>query len=513
MKKGSAIALITAVSLLSISLTGCENPLAKKEEVTEETDIILDVTTTKPVTQNISISSDFAASVEADNSVKIIPKVAGEVIEKNFEVGDHVNEGDLLFAIDDEAYQIAMKQAQASLASAKAGYTAQQASTAYANISGVETIGKMPTTEQQMSNAVDSAYAQTVTAGNNLNSAGASVESLEISLQALKDDLEDAEDDKDDAKDLKDSLEGGTSEYEAADAAYDAAKDNVESLERQIEQMELQIRQAKNSGSTAEMNYFVAQEGYDMAVRQKSDYDTYTKSTTLYGVNNSVVGADSALTTAQQSVKQAEAGVENAQMALDNTQVTSPVSGTITEINVSLHNMASQQSAAYVIESDAKNKIVFYVAEETAAYIKPGNTATVKKNGKEYSAKITNINETLDSTTGLFKVETSADTDELISGSDVSVRTDTRQALNVLTVPINAVYYDQEQAYVLVNENNIAVRHNITTGLSSENDIEVKDGIDAEAQIITSYSTQLKDGSKIRVSGVSGNAAAEGENK
>ena len=511
MKNRSVIAVVTAASLLSLTLTGCENPLAKKEEVQEETEIILDVTTTKPVVQNITISSDFAASVEADNSVKVIPKVAGEVVEKNFEVGDHVNEGDLLFAIDDESYQIAMKQAQASLATAKAGYTAQQASTAYANISGVETIGKMPTTDQQMSNAVDSAYAQKVTAGNSYDSAGATVESLRISLDALKDDLEDAEDDKDDAKKLKDSLEGGTDEYAAADASYDAAKEKVESLERQIEQMELQIRQAENSGSSAEMNYYVAQEGYDMALRQKSDYDTYTKSTTLFGVNNSVVGAESALTTAQQSVKQAEAGVENAQMALDNTQVTAPVSGTITEINVSLHNMASQQTTAYVIESDAKNKIVFYVAEETAANIKPGNTAIVKKNGKEYSAKITNINDTLDSSTGLFKVEASADTDELISGSDVSIKTDTRRALNVLTVPINAVYYDEEQAYVLVNENNIAVRYDVTTGLSSGNNIEIKDGIDAEAQIITSYSNQLKDGSKIRVSDVSGNSAAEVE--
>ena len=501
MKNRSVIAVITVASLLSLTLTGCENPFAKKEEVQEETEIILDVTTTAPVVQNITISSDFAASVEADNSVKVIPKVAGEVVEKNFEVGDHVNEGDLLFAIDDESYQIAMKQAKASLATAKAGYTAQQASTAYANISGVETIGKMPTTDQQMSNAIDSAYAQAVQAGNNLDSSSATNEYNEDQLQQLKDDLDDAEDDKDKAKKNGD------------EAAYQAAKAKVESLEDAIDQMELTLRTGGNTAENAEMNYYIAQEGYDMAIRQKSDYDTYTKSKTLYGVNNSVVGAESALTTAQQSVKQAEAGVENAQMALDNTQVTAPVSGTITEINISLHNMASQQSVAYVIESDARNKIVFYVAEETAGNIKPGNTATVRKNGKEYTAKITNINDTLDSTTGLFKVEASADTDELVSGSDVSLRTDTRRAMNVLTVPINSVYYDQDQAYVLVNENNIAVRHDVTTGLSNENDIEIKDGIDAKAQVITSYSTQLKDGSKIRVSGVSGNSAAEGENK
>lgn len=497
MKTKTTIAVLISTSLVAASLTGCANPLAKKEEVKEDTEIVLDVTTAKPVIQDISISSDFSATVEADSQVLVIPKAAGEVVEKNFEVGDHVNEGDLLFAIDDEAYQIAMKQAEASLATARAGYTAQQASTAYANISGVETIGKMPTTEQQMSNAIDSAYAQKIAAGNTYDSAGASVESLEISLRALKDDLEDAEDAKDDAKKAKDATESGTEEYAAADAAYDSAKKTVESLERQVEQMELQIRQAENNGETAEMNYYVAEEGYDMAIRQKQDYDTYTKSTTLYGVNNSVVGADSALTTAQQSVKQAEAGVENAQMALDNTQVTSPVSGIITAINVSLHNMASQSQAAYVIESDAKNKIVFYVAEETAANIRSGNPAVIRKNGREYDAKITTVNDTLDSTTGLFKVEASADTDELVNGSDVSIKTITRQSTGALTVPVNSVYYDEEQAYVLVNENSVAVRHDVMTGLTGGDSIEITDGIDGNSEVIISYSTQLKAGSKI----------------
>ena len=89
----------------------------------------------------------------------MIPKVSGEVTEKNFEVGDHVNEGDLLFTIDDTTAQIAVKQAQAQLTSAKAGVTAQTAATASTHASGIETIGKIPTTEMQLQQAVEQAEA------------------------------------------------------------------------------------------------------------------------------------------------------------------------------------------------------------------------------------------------------------------------------------------------------------------------------------------------------------------
>ncbi len=478
------LAILTVSVMVCSLLTSCANPFAKKvEEEAEEP--VLDVTTAFPVVQNMSISSDFSATVEADSEVKVIPKVAGEVIEKNFEVGDHVYEGELLFAIDDEPYQIAMKQAQAGLSTARSNYTSQQAATALARISGVETVGTMPTEDQKYSNAIDSAYAQAVTAGNSLKTQAANNEYNEDQLQQLKDDLDDAEDEKDRAKEAGDA------------AAYATADAKVDQLEKSIEQMELSIKTGGYSAGTAETNYYVAQEGVDMAIRQKADHELYGKSTTLYSVNNSVVGADMALSNAQQNIKTAEANVENAQLSLDNTKVTAPVSGTITAINVTLHNMASQSEPAYIIESDAKNKIIFYVAEETAAYIKPGNTAILKKGGKEYASKITSILDTLDSATGLFKVEASADADNLITGSDVIIRTTTRSADRALSIPLNAVYYDQEQAYVLVNEGNVAVRRDVTTGLADEKYIEITGGIDENSEVIVSYSTQLKTGTKI----------------
>ncbi len=475
--------------ILSLVLTSCSFtfPWQKKEEE-EESEVIIDVITRLPKSASITISSDFAASVEADSQVIVMPKVSGEVTEKHFEVGDHVNEGELLFAIDDESAQIAVRQAENSLKQAEVGYRAQQASTASSIANANETWGKMPTTEQQMQVAVDQAYASAIAAGNTLANSDESVD-------AANEAVEDAKDALDDTKDAK---KKGLATSDQVDAAEDA-----------VTNAERNVRINENNAETSEFNYYVAQEGYDMAFRNQADYNNYTKNSTLFGINAQWVGAEVALTNSEIGIKQAKEALENARMALDYTKVSAPVSGTITAINVSEHNMASPSVQAYIIESDAKNKITFYVAEETVRQIKPGNPAIITKGKNSYSAKITNINNTLDASTGLFKVEAVADTDDLISGSTVSLRTTTREAKNVLTVPVNAVYFDGNQPYVLVNENGYATRKDIVTGLSNSEDMEVTVGLDPSDEVVVSYSTQLKEGVKLNPSAETPAEAAE----
>ena len=100
MKIKRMMAVGLAGMLAASVLYGCESPIPGK-----------------------SVSGDEAAESE----VKVIPLLGGEVVEKNFEVGDHVNEGDLLFRIDDEALQIALKTAQAQVSTAQAGLTSSTA--------------------------------------------------------------------------------------------------------------------------------------------------------------------------------------------------------------------------------------------------------------------------------------------------------------------------------------------------------------------------------------------------
>ncbi len=531
----SIFSTVLTVSLLTTFVTGCSfGPLAQKqeEEATESADTSIEVSTSNPEIRDVSIKSSFSATVEADSTVVVVPKTAGEVTEKYFKVGDHVNEGDLLFKIDDESAKRQVEQAKASVDSANAGYTAQQASNASTKAQANETIAKISSNEAQLNMAVDSAYAQKRSAGNQFETSMTSQDYYETEYYEAKDDLSDMKkkrkklkkqrdelndvmnayrdhvnsEGEDNAKkwlksqgfgsvdDLQDAYSGAASAYSSADSA-------VDSLENAIQTFDMQKRTSGFSTDSAEMNYYTAQESVAIAEQNRDIYNNFTKATTLFGVNAQVVGADASLVNSQSTLRQAKTNLANAEMALEYCTVTAPVSGIITNIGISLHNMASSATEAYTIETDAKNKIVFYVAEGTVENVKAGNNAVVTKNGNEYAAKITEVGNTIDNETGLFKVEAAMvdGSDDFINGSTVSIKTITRESKNAITVPGDAVYYDDEQAYVFVSEGGKAVRRDVETGISDDEGIVVSKGLGKKDDVIVSWSSQLRDGAEIRV--------------
>ena len=497
--KKAAYVLFAALTAVTVFGCGSKEEPEKEEEI--KTSVAVEIQ--KPEIKDISLSYNFSGTVQADDTVVIIPKIAGEVTEKHFEVGDHVNEGDLLFKIDDTSAKITLKQAEAALSQAQAGVTSQVAAQASTYASATETLGKIPSNDQQLATAVDSAYASAVQAGAQKDSANATSDFNKKNLENAEKAVNDAQAARDNAE--RNLAAARQSEDDSTIATAAAALQSAENVLKQAktakEQAELAKKTGENTAKSAEMQYYAAMEGYDNAVRNKQDYETYTVNSTLYGANAQMVGADAALTNSQAALKQAQAGVENAKLALEYTTVTSPVSGTITAINISEHNIASQTTQAYIIQSDTKEKIVFYVAEETRKSITPGNRALVTKNGTEYEAVIKNVESTIDQATGLFKVEaqTQGSTEGLISGSVVNLKTITRQSKGALTVPINCVYYDGEQAYVYVAQNGKAARRDITVGLSDDKDMEVVNGLSGEDQVIITYSAQLNDGSEIEL--------------
>ena len=62
----------------------------------------------------------YAGRLVSIEEVDIVPRITGWIEKINFEEGDFVNEGDLLFELEDTSYQAAYKTAQASLDQAKA---------------------------------------------------------------------------------------------------------------------------------------------------------------------------------------------------------------------------------------------------------------------------------------------------------------------------------------------------------------------------------------------------------
>lgn len=502
-------ALGTVCVLSAVFLFGCGETQDESAETEEKT--IIDVAVQTPEVKSISTSANFSATVVAESEIKVIPLVGGEVVEKNFEVGDHVNAGDLLFRIDDTALQIALKQAEASVTQAQAGLTTAQANlnSAEANANttrarSIQTVGEIPYNEQSQNYNVDKAYVQKRTANNTLKNAEDTVELREDALDA-------ARSARDTAKTTYENVKANPASTEAEIAAAKAAYDERQSV---VDQAKANLHAAERSADNAEMDLYLNYENYGLNQMARDNYNTYGKTTTLFGAYADAVGADTSVTSSKASVtnsaanvKSAQAVLENAQLNLDHTNVEAPVSGTITAIDVSLHNMASTQSAAYTIQSDEPCKVVFYVAEETARNILPGSDAVVTKNGVDYDAKIIAVYDTIDSSTGLFKVEASVTgqgSSDLIAGSSVSIKTITRRADNVITVPIDSVYYEGEKPFLYIDDAGKAKKVYVTTGLSDDECIAITDGITASDRVVVTWNGSLRDGSELNTAGSSG---------
>lgn len=301
--------------------------------------------------------------------------------------------------------------------------------------------------------------------------------------------------------------------YNKASDAYTTTQAALGSIDSALDQLYLQKDTAGNTAENASLSYSLAVESSELANKQKQDFDNYTRYTITSGALAQAIGAEQQLTASGAQVRaggaqvaagsagvdQASAAVASAKTALSYYKVNAPVSGTITAINISEHNMCSPTQIAYTIKSDAAVKIVFYVAEKSAQEMYPDDLITLEKDGLTYDGRIILVSDELDAGKGLYRVEAQL-LDPSVSlpyDSTISLRAASRQVKDALTVPIDSVYYDNEQAYLFVNENGVARRKDVVVGLSEGGSIEIKEGINANDLVITSWTSGLKEGTKV----------------
>ena len=94
-------------------LTGCQNQTPQQGSSTD-----YPLLTLKPEDRQLSVK--YSAVIEGKQDVEIRPQVSGTITEVCVEEGARVRKGQVLFVIDQVPYQAALKQAEASVATAEA---------------------------------------------------------------------------------------------------------------------------------------------------------------------------------------------------------------------------------------------------------------------------------------------------------------------------------------------------------------------------------------------------------
>lgn len=468
-KKRISAWMCFVLCISSIMLAGCGEEEA--ETVYED----LKVATQTPAVESIVNYGEFMGNIEAGDTVTIVAKASGEVLNTYFEEGDTVQTGDLLFDIDST-------QAEQGIASAQAAYQTTKSSVDKLLGSGLDSQAiSITNTYKNAEIGLDTAKYNYSNTCERIGDAKRSISDMKGTLEGLQNQSAELNRQLQAAIAVSANFTAVTqlkSQISAIDAQMASVNSGITSLTSTRDQLESSIHTYENTVKQAEVGMDIAEATLNMTVTRILNESLETAATTL---------------------NQAQVNVDNARAALDNYHVKSPVSGTVESVNIDQYGMAQAGSPAYVITTDDTKKVVFYISESNIADVSIGQQVVLTYAEAEYPASITTIDDSVDATTGLFKVEAtlSGDSSMLHTGSSVKVRIETGRSDNALTIPLEAVYYEDEQAYVYLNENGIAKKVYVQTGLYDSEKIQITEGISADSVVITSWSARLKDGEKV----------------
>jgi len=424
-----------------------------------------------PTTGSIHVTGEYIGTVEPDQQVIVHPKVSGEVLSVNYAVGETVEKGAVLFSIDSSALEstIAQTKATLSISEAKAALNVESAEDALRH------------SEEDFET-----YRGNLDEGLNstLLAKEAAVESAKNKLQTANNNLRAAR------RTYRDAVDGESStDYD--DDGIQALRDSVSSLEYSVESAQLGLEEAE-----------AALEATKQQIVEQITSNERTVTSAERGVATAEINAD---------LSDQYIALEKLEDDLGDYNVKAPISGIIEQRNVEAYDMASSATEAYVISNKELMTVSFSVTETSLATMQVGDTVTVEKSGETCVGTIIEISTMVDSANGLFTVKASVDNAPftLYSGTKVMIIADTEKAENIMTVPIDAVYYDNGMPYVYVYRDGTANKVMVETGISDDNDIEITSGLSMSDEVIVTWSSNLVDGAEVVLKGA---AAVDTEN-
>lgn len=470
------LALLLCTSLVMTAATGCGN---KAPEVVETEDVAI-VESSAPEVGDLALSGSFVATVEPDDTVNVIAMGSGEVMTVNVEKGDYVEEGTVLATLDDTSAQISLKSSEISYSTAQHSYNA-----AYGE--GAETLTGM-NSDLTLSDTEDTlidTQEEYIAAMDDLQKTKDLLKEQEDHLDEIRDDY--GFDDEPDEI-LEYEYESGNSSanglyaserYSTANTLYSSTKAKIDSYKSLIDSYEEAIEKYED--------------GFE------DGYEKFGSAVVTDGITNGEIRNEQR-EISQNTIQSAALQVENAQRALDYCTIKATASGYIETVNLDEHGMAATGSPAFVISCKDTMKATFYVSEDVRNAMEVGQKINMEKDGVAYDASVSEISSILDSSTGLFEVTAtiSGDLSKLLTGTKVTITTDTYRAEQSILIPYDAVYYQNSEAYVYTVVDGYAKRTPVTTGVYDDTTIAITDGLTKDDVVVTSWSAQLRDGVKVQ---------------
>lgn len=163
--------------------------------------------------------------------------------------------------------------------------------------------------------------------------------------------------------------------------------------------------------------------------------------------------------------------------------------GVISKTAVQQGATVTQGMELFTLQSTDKVSVDINVSKYDYDKVKEGQTADITIGDKKYTGKVTKISHlatTNEKGSTLISATVSIDKpdEDIFLGVDAKVKIYAEKAEDVVTLPAGVVNIGKDGSFCYVLKDGVITRQDITTGISSEDTVEVTDGIKAGDEVI-----------------------------
>lgn len=542
MKKRVIALFLTAMMGMSMAACGTQETIQEPNRVS--------VSGILPETGDVIVTTTYIGTVEPKESIAVYPMVDADIIQMNAALGKEVKKGDALFTLDNseaneavaeaqEEYDVLKKAAeQAKTDAEKAEKDAETAKKEVAttnltlvktNLSSAQDKLSVAKTEiddiqkqlGKMKDATDKSISMTGDERRELQqvieSANEEVGKAKTDLTTLETNLSKIQIDATKFETVKTNLSKAQDELKYAESYLNTAKGSLATTmdKKQVEDLEDDIADAetkiKNTGDflTTVKNNLPTTATTSSTTTSNSSATTTTTSNSSTTTTTSGTSLSTTVETAyDQQLLLAEKKLNEAKQLLELYQVTSPIDGVVETIYIEQNEKAFMDEPCLVISNKSNIEVTFQVPETATLTLHVGDKVKVEKNGAMNEASITEVGMMADEQTKLFTVKASLGAvTGFATGTSVKVYADTQKATQTMIIPYDSLYFQEGNAYVYCVVEDEALRRPVQVGLMNDQYAQILDGLTTQDIVISTWSSQLKDGAEVDLLFVIGNSS------
>ena len=306
------------------------------------------------------------------NLYQVSARVAGQVTKVYVDETQPVKAGQPIAEVDPADYQVALEQAQANLANAKAAY--------------IEATSNVPITRTSVGTTV-------TTSGQDVQSNTASVAQAQANAQAMQARILQAQ-----ANALK--AQTDVDRYTPLVARDVISKQQYDAAVATATAMQAQVDEAQRDAAAAQQQVLGAQQRLASSRAQQSQ--------SQQNAPKQIAVQQSRAVAAEASIKQAQARVDQAQLNLSYTKILSPIDGIVSRKNVAVGDNLSVGQSLLTVVPLTDLWVTANFKETQLKGMSKGQKVDIKVDalgGRKFTGKITEIGGATGSRLSLFPPE------------------------------------------------------------------------------------------------------------